>query len=79
MTEGRNELNKNRYLKYEKIRNSKGLIDAQVSEGTGITQSVLSDWKAGRATPGFGNIVRISNFLGVSPSEFEVDSKEGGL
>ena len=67
----RRELNRNRYLNYENIRNAKGMTDAQVAEKAGIGQSTLSDWKAGRATPAFGNIIRIAKALGVSANKFE--------
>lgn len=72
MVAEKQDLNKNRYLNYEQIRIKKGLTDAQVAEKAGIGQSTLSDWKAGRATPAFGNIVRIANALGVSANRFEV-------
>lgn len=64
-------LNRKRYRKYETIRDAKGFKDSDVAAGAGIAQSTISDWKSGRITPAFGNIVRISNFLGVSANEFE--------
>jgi len=64
-----------RYQKYEKIRNEKGFKDIEVATGAGIYPSTLSDWKSGRATPAFGNIVKIAKFLGVSANDFEI---EGG-
>ena len=76
MVDERTIVNQNRYKKYEEIRDSQGMKDADVSAKTGITQSVLSDWKAGRATPAFGNIVKIAECLGVAANDFEV-SKEG--
>lgn len=72
MAETRQELNQNRYKSYEKIRNEKNLTDAQVAEKAGIRQSIISDWKAGRATPAFGNIVKIADAMGVAANDFEV-------
>lgn len=69
------ELNQARYLNYARIRDEQGLKDSDVAEETGITQSVISDWKAGRATPAFGNIVKIANHLGVSVNVFEVENE----
>ena len=73
MINSNKELNQARYLNYARIRDEKGLKDSDVAEETGITQSVISDWKAGRATPAFGNIVKIANYLGVSVNVFEVE------
>ena len=67
-------LNQRRYQKYEAIRDARGLKDADVASGTGITQSTLSDWKSGRTTPAFGNIVKIANFLAVAANEFECEA-----
>lgn len=62
-----------RYANYAAIRDKRGLTDAQVAKKTGLTQSTLSDWKAGRYTPAFGNIVKIAECLHVSANRFEVE------
>lgn len=64
-----------RYANYAAIRDKRGLTDAQVAKKTGLTQSTLSDWKAGRYTPAFGNIVKIAECLRVSANRFEVEEK----
>lgn len=67
------EMNENsiRYANYAAIRDKKGLTDAQVAKMAGLTQSTLSDWKAGRYTPAFGNIIKIAKCLKVSANKFE--------
>lgn len=67
------EMNENsiRYANYAEIRDKKGLTDAQVAKMAGVTQSTLSDWKAGRYTPAFGNIIKIARCLKVSANRFE--------
>lgn len=64
-----------RYANYAAIRDKRGLTDAQVAKKTGLAQSTLSDWKAGRYTPAFGNIVKIAECLRVSANRFEVEEK----
>lgn len=68
----RKELNQSRYLNYERIRIQKAMTDVQVAKKAGVALSVISDWKAGRTTPAFGNIIRIASALDVSANEFEV-------
>lgn len=62
-----------RYQRYAEIRDKRKMTDAQVAKKTGLTQSTLSDWKAGRYTPAFGNIVKIAECLHVSANRFEVE------
>lgn len=64
-----------RYANYAAIRDKRGLTDAQVAKKTGLAQSTLSDWKAGRYTPAFGNIVKIAECLRVSANRFEVEEE----
>lgn len=64
-----------RYQRYAEIRDKRKMTDAQVAKKTGLTQSTLSDWKAGRYTPAFGNIVKIAECLRVSANRFEVEEK----
>lgn len=54
------------YDLYEKIRDEKGLRNADVSRGTGISKQILSDWKRGKAVPKLEKIAKIADFLGVS-------------
>lgn len=53
------------YENYAKIRDSKGLKDADVSRGTGIASGVFSDWKKGRYELRYEKLKRIADFLEV--------------
>jgi len=54
------------YEIYCKIRDAKGLKDADVVKATGITKSTFSDWKSGRSNPKNDKLVKIADFLEVS-------------
>ena len=54
------------YEIYCKIRDLKGLKDADVVRATGITKSTFSDWKSGRSNPKTDKLSKIADFLGVS-------------
>ena len=54
------------YENYARIRDNKGLKDIDVSRGTGIAPSTLSDWKAGRTTPKADKLLLIARFLGTT-------------
>lgn len=53
------------YERYREIRDSKGLRDADVASGTGMSKSVFSEWKSGRSTPKTEKLAKIADFLGV--------------
>ena len=54
------------YEIYCKLRDSRGLKDADVVKATGITKSTFSDWKSGRSNPKNDKLTKIADFLGVS-------------
>ena len=54
------------YEIYCKIRDSKGLKDADVVRATGITKSTFSDWKSGRSNPKNDKLSKIAEYLDVS-------------
>ncbi len=54
------------YEIYCKLRNCRGLKDADVARGTGITKSTFSDWKNGRSSPKDEKLLKIADFFGVS-------------
>lgn len=54
------------YEIYCKLRDKKGLKDADVVKATGITKSTFSDWKSGRSKPKQDKLQRIADFLEVS-------------
>ena len=54
------------YQIYEQIIKDKGITSAQVSRGTGLSQTVFSEWKKGKATPKMDKMKKIADYLGVS-------------
>ena len=54
------------YEVYCKLRDEKGLKDADVVKATGITKSTFSDWKSGRSKPKQDKLQKIADFLEVS-------------
>ena len=58
------------YAKYVKLRDAKGMSDAEVSKITGISRSTFTDWKSQRSNPKLEKLVKIASALGVSIEEF---------
>lgn len=54
------------YEIYCKLRDKKGIKDADVSRSTGITKSTFSDWKNGRSVPKQEKLQKIADYFGVS-------------
>lgn len=54
------------YEIYCKLRDDRGLKDADVVKATGITKSTFSDWKSGRSKPKQDKLQKIADFLSVS-------------
>lgn len=54
------------YEYFERILKEKHLKPSDVSKGTGISSSTLSEWKSGKHTPSVEKIKKIADFLGVS-------------
>ena len=54
------------YEIYCKLRDSKGMKDADVSKATGITKSTFSDWKNGRSNPKDAKLQKIADLFGVT-------------
>lgn len=48
----------------------------QVSKDTGISQSVLSDWKTGRSNPKVDKLKTLADYFGVSIEYFLSEEKE---
>lgn len=57
------------YDVYEKLRNEKGLSNAEVSRATSVSTATLSQWKTGRYTPKMDKLEKIASFLSV-PVEY---------
>ncbi|WP_373263212.1 helix-turn-helix domain-containing protein [Hungatella hathewayi] len=54
------------YEIYCKLRDSRGVKDADVVRETGITKSTFSDWKNGRSKPKNDKLQKIADYFGVS-------------
>lgn len=54
------------YEIYCKLRDDRGMKDADVARETGITKSTFSDWKNGRSKPKDDKLKKIANLFGVS-------------
>ncbi len=51
---------------YCKLRDQRGVRDADVVNATGITKSTFSDWKSGRSNPKADKLQKIADYFGVS-------------
>lgn len=54
------------YEIYQRLLDEKGLKNADVSRGTGISNMTLSDWKHGKSTPKYDYMKKIAQFLDVT-------------
>ena len=54
------------YEIYQRLLDEKGLKNADVSRGTGISNMTLSDWKRGKSTPKYDYMKKIAQFLDVT-------------
>ena len=58
------------YSKYVKLRDEKGVRDADVSRATGIDQSTFTDWKNGKCNPKVEKLMKIADYFGITLDEF---------
>lgn len=54
------------YKKLAKLMEEKHVNASDVSRGTGIAKSSLSDWKNGKCQPKLDKIIKLANYFGVS-------------
>ena len=54
------------YENYERLRDLKGLNNAQVATAADIPMSTIYDWKAGRYMPKTDKLMAIAKALGVT-------------
>lgn len=54
------------YETYERLRDEKGLNNAQVAVAADIPMSTIYDWKAGRYMPKTDKLMAIAKVLGVT-------------
>ena len=63
------------YEKFVQLLQKSGITAYKVSKDTGISQSTLSDWKTGRATPKADKLLVLAHYFNVS-IEFFLTNKE---
>ena len=63
------------YSKFSDLLQSRGLRPADVSKGTGINQTVFSEWKKGKSTPKIDKLQKIAAYFDV-PIEYFTDDAE---
>lgn len=54
------------YEVFEQLLQSHGVSSYKVSKDTGVTQTSLTNWKAGRSTPTTKTLQRIADYFGVT-------------
>lgn len=54
------------YDRFVQLLQEKGITAYRVSKETGVTQTTLSDWKTGRATPKTATLQKIADYFDVS-------------
>lgn len=62
------------YDRFRQLIEREGVTPYRVAKDTGIPQSTLSDWKAGRSTPKLKKLVKISNYFRV-PVEYFIEDQ----
>lgn len=68
------------YEFYCKLRDQRGLKDADVVRNTGITKSTFSDWKNGRSAPKQEKLQKIADYFGVTVDYLMTgEEKDGSL
>ena len=66
------------YEIYCKLRDSRGVKDADVVRATGITKSTFSDWKSGRSEPKMDKLQKIADYFEVSLDYLMTGEETGG-
>lgn len=56
------------------IMDQKNISQKELAKGTGIAQSVISDWKTKKTNPAADKIMKICKFLNVTPEELLQDT-----
>lgn len=64
------------YKKYEALLEKTKKTSYQVSKDTGIAQSTLADWKAGKSNPKIDKLQTLSRYFDVPLSYFLEDTTE---
>jgi len=54
------------YEAFERLLDKNGITAYRVSKDTGITQTLLSNWKTGKSVPNLQNLKKIADYFGVT-------------
>ena len=66
------------YEVYCKLKDLRGVKDADVVRATGITKSTFSDWKSGRSEPKKEKLQKIADFFDVSLDYLMTGEEQNG-
>ncbi|MDE7194478.1 MAG: helix-turn-helix domain-containing protein [Oscillospiraceae bacterium] len=64
------------YEKFVQLLQDRKLTAYKVAHDTGISQSTLSDWKTGRATPKTDKLLILARYFNVSIEFFLTDKED---
>ncbi len=53
------------YKTFETLLKKRGITPYKIWKETGVTQTVLSNWKHGKSVPNAANLYKIASYLGV--------------
>ena len=59
-----------KYSEYAKLRDERGLKDADVAKASGLNQPLFTNWKHGRYMPKIDKIKKICEVFGVSVVDY---------
>lgn len=66
------------YEIYCKLRDAKGVKDADVARDANVTKSTFSDWKNGRSEPKNDKLQKIADYFGVT-LDYLMTGKESNI
>lgn len=66
------------YEIYCKLRDERGVRDADVAKTTGISKSTFSDWKSGRSKPKNEKLKKIADYFGVTIKYLMTGKEDSG-
>ena len=58
--------NNNFGIRLRVLRKERGLTQDQLAEGTGISQTAISNWEAGNRTPSIEYVIILSKYFSVT-------------
>ena len=58
------------FEQYVKVRDKRGVTNADVARATGISPTVFSDWKSGKSKPKVDKLIKLAKYFGVSLEYF---------